>query len=161
MQLNIAAETKLLWAMTLPQLKARYMEVFGEPTRSSHREYLIKRILWRVQANAEGDLSERARRRAMELASDSELRRTPPRMPEPEPGGHVVTAAFRPGRAPAGPTPGTVLTREYKGQRIAVTVRDRGFEYQGAVYRSLSAVANVITGGHWNGRSFFGLETRA
>jgi hypothetical protein len=56
--------------------------------------------------------------------------------------------------------PGTVLVREYKGQTIQVTVMDRGFEYLGRVYRSLSAIAKEVTGSHWNGLYFFGLTKR-
>ena len=55
------------------------------------------------------------------------------------------------------PMPGTVLRRDYKGRTILVTVLDRGFEFEGEFFRSLSAVAQHITGAHWNGRLFFGL----
>ena len=68
-----------LAVMTVADLKERYAEVFGEPARSSHKRFLIKRITWRTQALAEGGLSERARKRAMELADDTDLRLTPPR----------------------------------------------------------------------------------
>ncbi len=44
------------------------------------------------------------------------------------------------------PLPGTVITREYKGQTLEVTVLDRGFEHDGETYRTLSAVAKAITG---------------
>jgi hypothetical protein len=56
--------------------------------------------------------------------------------------------------------PGAILTREYKGETVQVTVRDHGFEYLGEVYRSLSAVAKAVTGSHWNGHYFFGLTGR-
>ena len=58
--------------MTVGALRARYLEVFGEETRSHHKEFLRKRIAWRLQALAEGDLSERARRRAEALATDAD-----------------------------------------------------------------------------------------
>ena len=74
MALNIHAELKRLGTLKTPQLKARYAELFGEPTRCNNRPYLIKRIAWRLQADAEGDLSERARQRAAELADDADLR---------------------------------------------------------------------------------------
>jgi hypothetical protein len=45
-------------------LKKRYRELFGEESKSSNKRFLFRRIAWRLQANAEGDLSERARRRA-------------------------------------------------------------------------------------------------
>ena len=67
MALNIRAELKRLGTLKTPQLKARYAELFGEPTRCNNRPYLIKRIAWRLQADAEGDLSERARQRAAEI----------------------------------------------------------------------------------------------
>ena len=79
MSLNIAKEVALLEQMTVGQLQDRYVEVFGEPVRSRHRQYLIRRIAWRLQANAEGGLSERALRRAEELAHDADVRLTPPR----------------------------------------------------------------------------------
>ena len=55
-------------------LRETYHEVFGEETRSRHKEFLWKRIAWRLQANEEGDLSERAKRRAAELANDADIR---------------------------------------------------------------------------------------
>ena len=60
-----------LGRLTVPELKQRYAEVFGEPTGTSHKRYLVKRIVWRMQALREGGLSERARRRAVELANDA------------------------------------------------------------------------------------------
>ena len=56
------------------ELQARYVELFGERAPTHHRVWLVKRIAWRLQALAEGDLSERAKRRAAELANDADLR---------------------------------------------------------------------------------------
>lgn len=155
---DIAATVKRLGGLTVSQLKLRYAEVFGEPTQVNHKQYLIKRIVWRMQALREGGLSERARRRALELADDAEIRLTVPRAPEPGPG-PVVTAAFEAGRSASFPKPGSVLRREYKGETIVVKVLPRGFEYDGEVYRSLTAIAREVTGAHWNGVSFFGLPS--
>ena len=63
-KLNIAREIATLKRMTVTQLRGRYLEVFGERTRSGNKDFLWKRIAWRMQANTEGDLTERARRRA-------------------------------------------------------------------------------------------------
>ena len=60
MNLNVEKELAALRRMSVGQLRQRYAEVFGEPTRSRHKQWLIKRILWRMQALAEGDLSRRA-----------------------------------------------------------------------------------------------------
>jgi hypothetical protein len=145
--------------LTTPQLRGRYAEVFGEPTPANNRAWLIKRIAWRLQALAEGGLSERARRRAAELANDADLRLNPPRPPraaQPAP----APPATRPEPAAVDrrlPPPGTVLTRTYKGLTLQVEVLPKGFAYQGQVFRSLSAVAKAITGSHCNGFLFFGL----
>lgn len=54
-------------------------------------------------------------------------------------------------------TDGTKLVREFKGKRYSVTVIHNGFEYNGRTYKSLSAIANEITGTRWNGKKFFGV----
>ena len=163
MSLNIAKEGAALDHMTVGQLQDRYVEVFGEPVRSRHRQYLIRRIAWRLQANAEGGLSERALRRAEELADDADVRLTPPRWAAvgskerpAETGAVRVPVAKDPRLPPAGGQ----ITRQYKGSPITVTVLADGFEYLGERYRSLTAVAKAVTGSHMNGFRFFGLETK-
>jgi Protein of unknown function (DUF2924) len=64
MTLNVGKEVAALRRLTTRDLRQRYAEVFGEPTSANNRDWLVKRIAWRLQALAEGDLSERARRRA-------------------------------------------------------------------------------------------------
>ena len=78
MELNILNEVAALERLTIGQLRQRFAELFGEATAASNRTWLVKRIAWRLQALAEGDLSERARRRAAELARDADLRLNPP-----------------------------------------------------------------------------------
>ena len=55
-------------------------------------------------------------------------------------------------------SPGTVLAREWQGINHTVTVLDKGVSYDGKLYRSLTAVADAITGAHWSGPEFFGLN---
>ena len=165
MKLNVTKEVAALKRLTMHDLRAKYAEVFGDATPSGNRAWLVKRVIWRLQALAKGDLSERARRRAAELADDAELRVIPPVPPrpakptaKPAPTPEPVEPAPGAARVKAGgPMPGTVLTRTYKGERLEVRVLAGGFEFEGAVYRSLSAVAKAITGAHWNGRLFFGI----
>ena len=52
----------------------------------------------------------------------------------------------------------TVLVREYQGQIYTVNILDKGFYYNQKFYKSLSAIANEITGTHCNGRKFFGVN---
>jgi hypothetical protein len=77
--LNVEKEVAALQRMTVNELRERYREVFGEESRSRNKQFLWKRIAWRTQALEEGGLSERARRRAMELAKDADIRIRPPR----------------------------------------------------------------------------------
>ncbi len=155
MQVNVAKEVAALESMTVAELRDKYAQVFGEETRVGNKAWLIKRIIWRLQALAEGDLSERARRRAAELAQDADLRLSPPRQKQTAP-----TSVQKNGKARALanghlPLPGTILTRWYKGQTVKVQVLRHGFEYEGRVYKSLSAVAKAITGSHTSGFLFF------
>lgn len=159
MSLNIDKEVAAMERMTVNQLREKYDEVFGEPTNGRHKQWLIKRIAWRMQANAEGGLSERARRRAMELANDADLRVTMPRAKKPKSIAESQTIS-----APAKTLlsthllPGMLLQRVYKGNTIRVNVLADGFEWEGERYKSLTAVAKAVTGKHWNGFHFFGLR---
>lgn len=155
---NVKAEIAALERMSPAELRDKHLRVFGEATRSGNRAFLFKRLAWRIQSLAEGGLSERARQRAAELARDADIRITLPRQPKVTSGANQrVTTASVTNRNGL-PIPGTVLTRPYRGRLIQVTVLPKGFEWEGAVYRSLSAVAKVVTGSHWNGRLFFGLN---
>jgi hypothetical protein len=124
-----------------------------------NKAWLVKRIAWRLQTLAEGELSARARRRAAELANDADLRLSPPR---PTPTVPVSVADAGPARFPDKrndhlPPAGTILTRPYKGMIVHVRVLEHGFVYEGTIYSSLSAVAKAITGAHCSGRLFFHL----
>jgi len=158
----IEREVAKLKEMTATQLRRRYAEVCGEQSRSGNKDYLVKRIAWRMQANEFGDLPERARRRAMEIASDADLRlRAPTALPAADPGSprETVTIQSPPHHDSRLPMPGALLRREYRGRTIVVRVLPNGFDFDGTVYRSLSAVAKAITGANWNGYLFFGLTT--
>ena len=162
MTLSIEQQIARLEPMTSAELHGKYQEVFGECPRSRHKAYLIRRIAWRLQALVEGDLSERARRRAAELACDADLRISAPLTSnhnEPSPTRQSSPGSAKGSRRRHLPPPGTVLARPYRGRTIEVTVLAQDFQYDGQVYRSLSAVAKAVTGKHWNGYHFFGLWT--
>jgi len=160
MEINVGKEVASLERMTVGELRTRYAEVFGEVTNAHHRQWLVRRIIWRMQAMANGDLSERARQRARELANDADLRVSAPKATT---AGATVTTTDHNKPTPRIaadrrlPMPGTVITREYKGRMLQVRVLKQGFEFEGESYKSLSAVAKVITGSHCNGYLFFRL----
>ena len=155
MELNIVNEVAALRRLSVAQLRLRFAELFGETTNASNRTWLTKRILWRMQALAEGDLSQRACQLAAQLARDAGLRLNAPHNKTT-----TTTTTPQPVSIPAPidqrlPPPGTILTRPYRGQLIQVQVLTEGFAYAGRIYPSLSAVAKTITGSHTNGFHFF------
>lgn len=159
---RLSAQIRSLVNLRTSELKEKYIEVYGEEPSTNNRENLLKRVAWRMQANAEGGLTERARLRADALANDADVRVRAPsvRNAEPAPLAPEVAAlgTFRQPAKCARPAVGTIITKDYKGTRIVVLVRADGFEWDGRVYRSLSAVANAATGNHWNGNRFFGID---
>ena len=125
---RIREEIEGLRHVTTAQLKDKYREVFGEDSRSNHKQFLFRRIAWRIQANAWGGLSERARRRALEIADDSDLRIRAPKnfLRQAIDETRTVEARLRPGLDLRLPLPGTPLIRRYQGKDVIVHVRADG-----------------------------------
>jgi hypothetical protein len=159
----VLREIESLRRASMADLRKKYQEVFQEETRCRHREHLFRRIAWRLQALAEGDLSERARGRAHQLAQDSDLRVIAPRDFFTVGGERVQTTGDRNRREQDRrlPLTGALLTRKWKGRTILVEVLAKGFRFENRHYSSLSAIATAITGTRWNGLTFFGLTRPA
>ena len=104
------------------------------------RELLIRAVAYRMQEVALGGLRPEPQRQLRQVAQD--LKQT-----------GEATKRFRPHLKP-----GTRLMREWQGRTYEVVVLDDGFSWQGAHYRSLSALARKITGTAWSGPLFFGLK---
>jgi hypothetical protein len=145
----------------IPALKKRYRELFGEESKSSNKQFLFRRIAFRLQANAGGDLSERARRRIGDIADDRDLRvRAPKEFVARADCGSPLIGRTGPPKDYRLPVPGTLLTRRLGDRQIVVKVLTDGFEFESRRYRSLSAIAREVTGTRWNGLLFFGLAER-
>src|SRR6266849_4575328 len=156
--MDVYGQIAELGRMPIAELRERYQEVFGEQTTTAHRQHLVRRIAWRLQVLAEGDLSERAHHRALKIADDRDLRvNVPARVMQ-----SARTAARRKPIPPdpRRPRPGSILSRTFRGQAVEVKVLEDGFHYQGQRYGSLSAVARAATGTRWNGPVFFRLGKR-
>jgi hypothetical protein len=158
---RLVSEIAALPRLRVPELRARFAALFGAATRAHNKVWLVKRIAWRLQALAAGDLSQRARHRAAELLNDADLWLSPPR---PDSAGAESAPAPAPTwRLPPDdrrPRPGTLLTRRYKGRTLQVEVLDHGFRFDGQVCRSLSAIAKAVTGSHCSGPFFFRLTRK-
>jgi hypothetical protein len=156
----IMDEVENLRRAGLGSLQEKYQELFQEKARSRHREHLFRKIVWRLQALKEGELSERARARAREIANDADLRIIAPRdffSVSGRPVEIIPGNQSRKQNDPRLPMAGTMLRRSWKGQTVLVEVLPKGFRYEGRQYPSLSNIAFEITGTRWNGFSFFGL----
>ncbi len=161
METTVQKEIEAPRQMTVRQLRQKHAEVFGEETRSHHKQFLFRRIAWRIQALAEGGLSDRARRRAMEIANDADLRFRAPKtlFKQDTDFGHARTDGRRLEAAtdPRLPAVREELAREYKGRKIVLSVLGTNrFEFENRIYKSLSAIAREVTGTKWNGFLFFG-----
>jgi hypothetical protein len=147
-------EIAALDALTVGELAEKYREVFGVPTRTRNKDYLRKRIAWRIQEQQQGGLSPRALERIDRLAPQA-----PARWHEPAVKKTASDASGRRSKAelrdPRLPEPGHVLTRVHDGIEHQVTILTDGFEYRGERHRSLSQIAKLITGTPWNGYRFF------
>lgn len=152
---NIRKELASLERMSAGQLRDKYRELFGDESRSGNRQWLYRRCAWRIQAIAQGGLSERARKLAMAIADDGDVRFIPPSQAVPDADTLRQTRPTDIKPDSRLPIAHTVLTRPYKGRLYTITVLPNGFEYDGEIYRSLTGVAHAITGCHWNGYHFF------
>src|ERR1035441_6782173 len=150
---RMGADLAALSRFTGPELAEKYLVLFGQPARSRNKDFLRKRLAWRIQELAEGGLSERALVRIEELGANpfTSWRRPvrPGKASSPRP------SSGNAARDPRLPPAGTVVRRVHGTTEHCVTVLDDGFEYLGERYRSLSKIARVITGTPWNGYLFF------
>jgi len=152
MESSMLAEIVKLKALPRAELEKKYAELFnGEKPATGNRIYLWRRIAYRLQELAYGGLSEPAQSRVNALIQEYDPVNNKALRPEPAPQ-PARKSGLRDRRLPI---PGTVLVKEYNGTTIQVKALEKGFEYNGKVYPTLSAVANAITGAHWNGYVFF------
>jgi len=151
-QATVTEEIQELRRLTVAELVERYEGAFGKPPRSKNKAWLWRRIAWKVQEQRFGGLSGAAKRRLDELIAEIDL-------PLPQPAQTVAAPLPKPSK-PGLPAVGTVLTREWRGTEICVTVVEDGVEHDGVVHRSLSAAVKAITGSHCSGPAWFGLSKR-
>jgi hypothetical protein len=130
----VAAEIDRIRMLGMDAMRRRWQAVFGrKPSAGLSKDMLGRMIAWQIQERAFGGLDREALTFLDSLARHD-----------------------RPARRQL--KPGTVLVREYQGQRHTVTVGREGFDWQGATYPSLSAIARAITGTAWSGPRFFALR---
>lgn len=142
---KIVEELKLL---SRNQLIQKWQELFElTPPPTVRREFLIKHLVWQIQAQEQGGYTPQTQKKLEALAKDLEQNR------------EISNDNLKTNSLTI--KAGTKLIREYQGKNHEVIVLEKGYEYQNRFYRSLSAIANEITDSRWNGKVFFGLKKGA
>ena len=157
MNVTITARIAALRRMTVAELQGEWLRHYGEPTRSRNKQFLFRRLAWRVQELAHGGLSDASKQRIDALASDDFVRaRTPAQ-------GALAAARARHGLHgdPRRPSLGTVIVKRYKHRELRVVVREDGLELGGTMYATATALAKAVTGSRSiNGNLFLGITKR-
>ncbi|MGA2775138.1 MAG: DUF2924 domain-containing protein [Candidatus Omnitrophota bacterium] len=135
----------------IEELLGRYKELYGDNAAGTHRLYLWRKIAYRLQEREQGTLSTKAKVRLKTLIEEYDPINNKALRPDKPSCLPVIAKDKRL------PIPGTVITKEYKDTKYQVKVLEKGFEYTGKIYKTLSAIAKEITGAHWNGYLFFNL----
>lgn len=140
--------------LPMQALRERFAVYYRHTPQTRNKAHFISKILWAIQRDAYGDISDNTRTKALTIANDRDVRE---RFPKPQPihSNQSMSIAYKPD---TGMTTGTILTRIYNGREIRVTVLDHGFESEGKWFKSLSAIAREVTGTQWNGKLFFKLK---
>jgi hypothetical protein len=153
-QVEFLKEVLTLNNKPLKDLKEKYKKLYGpKEAVPANRTFLIKRILFKLQEQEHGGLSQAAKYKADELIKKHD--------PVNNKSAKSRNGdAKKANRDPRLPIPGTTIAKTYKGKKLEVKALEKGFEYKGKVYRSLSMIAKDITGNIWNGFLFFGLNKK-
>jgi hypothetical protein len=139
--MSVLAQIASLPVKNTQELNELWRKLFESDPPQAGKQYLIRRLAYRLQELAHGGLNSSA---ATILDGLS----------KPQVNG--ARSILQPDTAL--PIPGARLIREWHGVEYTVTILDNGFEYQGRRYKSLTGVAKAITGTHWSGPVFFGLK---
>jgi hypothetical protein len=137
--------------MSLEELRTEYEAVIGKKSRSRNRTQLVKKIAEKLQQDSYTEKMAGGAKPTLTVTAKFERKKKgrSKRVAKPaEPKGESKRAQHRePGqRDPRLPKAGTVLERMYKNRKLLVTVAEDHFEFEGKPYRSLSALAQAITG---------------
>ena len=142
---SVLRQLAMLKSMNLEQLREKWLDLYGVDPPKYKKQFLIKRLAYRIQELFYGGLSKQAKAHLRRVAANDPVATVKRRIPEERKSNEALL-------------PGTRLVRVWNDRRYEVVAQSEGFEYDGRIFRSLSAVAREITGTRWNGKVFFGLK---
>lgn len=156
MEENLLSQIMAFRDVSIEELVKKYQELFpGKKAPTNNKIFLWKQIAYKLQEIEYGGLSAEAKDKLKDLVQQYDpINNKAYRPKEPSDKNLQKQSSLKDSRLPI---PGSTITKTYKGNDIQVKVLDKGFEYKGRLYKSLSAIAKEITGNHWNGYIFFGL----
>ena len=142
---NVIEELK---SLSRDKLIQKWLELFGlTPSQYARKEFLVKHIAWEIQAQQKGGYTSQTKKKleslSKALAQNNEIQDS-----------NITKLKLN---QDIKIKEGTKLIREYQGKNHEVSALDKGFKYKDKFYKSLSSIANEITGTRWNGKVFFGI----
>ena len=154
------SEIKSLCRMGINELRAKYCEVYGYNSGARNKDFLVRKIAWKLQSiETKSDIKPATREKAYLIADFSRLKlnRAKKSPVELVVGRDFAKRKLELGRDPRLPMPGALLSKTFRGKQHLVKVLDKGFEYENENFKTLSSVAKKIAGTNWNGFKFFNL----
>lgn len=142
---SVLRQLAMLQSMSVDQLREKWLDLFGAQPPDYKRQFMIKRLACRIQELFYGGLSAEALAHLKKVAQDDPVATVKRNIPQERTSESALL-------------PGTRLLRIWNGVRHEVIVQEVGFDWNGRIFNSLSAVAREITGTRWNGKVFFGLK---
>jgi len=140
----IARQIQELKDKNTSDLKQLWRDYFQAEPPPYQRVFLSRALAYRIQELTYGGLTPKAENKLNAMIAEEQGKRT-----------------IRRRRSSASlPVAGTRLVREWRGERYEIVIMQDGFEYAGRRWNSLTAIAQHITGSHWNGLVFFGLRKK-
>jgi len=136
-----------LQTMSRQEVEDKWRDLYGTEPPRFKLSFIRRRLAYRIQELFYGGIEPAVKEKFQELAAKdlmaSQLVRP---QPTTTPEGKIL--------------PGSRFQREWNGKVYEAIALEKGFEYRGKPYRSLTAIATEITGTKWNGQVWWGLKNR-
>jgi hypothetical protein len=154
---SVLSQLTALQKMSEKELREKWLALYGSEPPQFKSRFLKKRLAYRIQELFYGGISESVKEKLFEMAASDPMATLINENGKFQPYREIHRKIVADGKI----LPGTRFIREWNGRQYEAIAREEGFEYNGRMFRSLSAIASEITGVKWNGLVFWGLKSRA
>lgn len=142
---SVLRELLALQNMSMNQLREKWIDLYGSDPPQYKKQLMLRRLAYRIQELHYGGLPKDIKEYLQKVAQADPVAKATKKIPEER-------------KNQKGILPGTRFVRIYNNKRYEVITHEYGFEYDGRIFKSLSAIAREITGTRWNGKLFFGVK---